>query len=196
MRWSVRREGPALRCGAGGCDVRRSPNRGQVNTVRLHYRVRTKHSLTHLRADGSVTMVDVGAKAQTQRTAVARAIVRLGREAFAALKSGTLKKGDALAAAQIAGILAAKRTAELIPLCHPLPLTHVDVRCRLQSGSVIVTATASCLGPTGVEMEALTAASVAALAIYDMCKALNRGITIEQVALLEKTGGKSGAYRR
>lgn len=158
--------------------------------------MKSKRGLTHLKADGSVAMVDVGAKARTQRRAVATATVRLGRAAFAALKSGALEKGDALATAQIAGILAAKRTSELIPLCHPLPLSHIDVRCKLRSGSVVVTASASCLGPTGVEMEALTAASIAALALYDMCKALDRGITIEQIALLEKTGGKSGTYRR
>jgi cyclic pyranopterin phosphate synthase len=142
-------------------------------------------------------MVDVGGKANTRRTAVAEAVVRMNAAAHKALKSGSLKKGDALAAAQTAGIFAAKRTADLIPLCHPLALSRVDVSIRLRGrDAVVVTCAASCRGPTGVEMEAMTGASVAALTLYDMCKSLDRGITIESVRLLKKTGGKSGAYRR
>ncbi len=155
-----------------------------------------KRTLTHVKSDRSVTMVDVGPKDLTRRTAVAEAIVHLGRAAMRALKAGALKKGDALATAQIAGILAAKRTSELIPLCHPIALTHVDVGFELRGDAVVVTASASCVGQTGVEMEALTAAAVSALTIYDMCKALDRGIVIESVRLREKTGGKSGDYRR
>jgi cyclic pyranopterin monophosphate synthase len=142
-------------------------------------------------------MVDVGGKAATRRTAVAEAVVRMSATAHKALKTGSLKKGDALAAAQTAGIFAAKRTADLIPLCHPLALSRVDVSIRLRGrDAVVVTCVASCYGPTGVEMEAMTGASIAALTVYDMCKALDRGITIESVRLLKKTGGKSGAYRR
>lgn len=156
-----------------------------------------KSRLSHVAADGSVRMVDVGAKDRTLRSAIAEAIVRMKPAARRALKQGLLKKGDALAAAQIAGIVAAKRTAELIPLAHPLALTHVDVRCALEgANSVRITCTAACTGPTGVEMEALVGAAVAALALYDMCKALDRGITIESLRLLEKRGGKSGVYRR
>ena len=156
-----------------------------------------KAKLTHVKSDGSVRMVDVGAKKLTERIATAEAIVRMNAAAHRALKQGSTKKGDALAAAQIAGILAAKKTADLIPLCHPLALTDVDLQVRLASGgAAIVTCTARCVGPTGVEMEAMTGACVAALTLYDMCKALDRGISIESVKLLEKSGGKSGTYRR
>lgn len=156
-----------------------------------------KAKLTHVRSDGSVRMVDVGRKSPTQRVAAAQAVVRMNKAAHRALKSGSLKKGDALATAQIAGVLAAKRTADLIPLCHPLPLTHIDVAIRLRGDdSAVVVCTAKCLGPTGVEMEAMTGACVAALTLYDMCKALDRGIVIDSVQLLEKSGGKSGTYRR
>ena len=156
-----------------------------------------KAKLSHVRPDGSVRMVDVGRKARTARTATAAAVVRMSGAAHRALKAGTLVKGDALATAQIAGVLAAKRTPELIPLCHPLQLTHVDVAIRLAAANTaVVTCTASCNGPTGVEMEAMTGACVAALTLYDMCKAADRGIVIESVRLLEKSGGKSGSYRR
>lgn len=141
-------------------------------------------------------MVDVGPKRATQREASARAIVRMNAAAHRALKSGDLKKGDALATARIAGIMAAKKTATLIPLCHPLALTHVDVDISLRgSDTATVTCSARCTGPTGVEMEAMTGACVAALTIYDMCKALDSGIVIESVKLLAKSGGRSGAYR-
>lgn len=142
-------------------------------------------------------MVDVGAKAATMRTAIAEATVRMSDSAARALKTGALKKGDALAVAQIAGVQAAKRTAELIPLAHPLALTHVEVTCAFKGRAAVrIMCSASVNAQTGVEMEALTGAAIAALTIYDMCKALDRGITIERLRLLEKRGGKSGAYRR
>jgi len=159
--------------------------------------VAKRKTLTHVRRDGSVHMVDVGAKASTKRTATAEAIVRMNAPAHRALSRGLVKKGDASAAAQIAGILAAKRTPELIPLCHPLKLDSIDVKVRLRGRDcAVITCTVSCTGPTGVEMEAMVGAGVAALALYDMCKALDRGIAIESLRLLEKSGGKSGAYRR
>ena len=150
---------------------------------------------SHVAADGSIAMVDVGAKAVTRRTARACALVRLPPAAAEALRAATLPKGDALAAAQIAGILAAKRTGDLIPLCHPLPLDAVDVTFRWDEPAVLrVEAVATTTAKTGVEMEALVAASVAALTVYDMCKSVDKGIVVEQVRLLEKTGGKSGDW--
>jgi len=151
--------------------------------------------LSHVNADGSIAMVDVGAKAVTRRTARACAFVRLPPRAADALRRSTLPKGDALVAAQIAGIFAAKRTGELIPLCHPLPLDAVEVRFAWDEETVLrIEASASTSAKTGVEMEALVAAGVAALTIYDMCKSVDKGIVIEQVRLLEKTGGKSGDW--
>ena len=153
--------------------------------------------LTHVARDGSVRMVNVGAKASTARTAIAEATITMSPAAARALKEGALKKGDALAVARIAGIQAAKRAAELIPLAHPLALSHVDVECAFRgTRSVRVTCTASVSAQTGVEMEALTGAAVAALTIYDMCKAMDRGMTIDGLRLLEKRGGGSGVYRR
>jgi cyclic pyranopterin phosphate synthase len=150
---------------------------------------------SHVAADGSIAMVDVGAKAVTRRTARACALVRLPPRAAEALREATLPKGDAFAAAQVAGILAAKRTGELIPLCHPLPLDAVDVTFRWDEPAVLrVEAVATTTAKTGVEMEALVAASVAALTIYDMCKSVDKGIVVETVRLLEKTGGKSGDW--
>jgi cyclic pyranopterin phosphate synthase len=152
--------------------------------------------LSHVRADGSLAMVDVGAKAATARTARAEARVRLNGAAAAALRDATLAKGDAFAAAQLAGIMAAKRTGELIPLAHPIPLGAVDVAFAWDGdGALRIESRATTVGQTGVEMEALVAASVAALTIYDMCKAVDKGIVIERVRLLEKTGGKSGDWR-
>ncbi|MBV9438355.1 MAG: cyclic pyranopterin monophosphate synthase MoaC [Candidatus Eremiobacteraeota bacterium] len=151
--------------------------------------------LSHVREDGSLAMVDVGAKAPTARTARAEARVRLTPRAAEALRSATLPKGDAFVAAQLAGILAAKRTDELIPLAHPLSVSAVDVSFAWDGETVLaIRSRASTVGPTGVEMEALVAASVAALAIYDMCKAADKGIAIESVRLIEKTGGKSGTW--
>ncbi len=152
----------------------------------------------HLDARGRARMVDVGAKATTARRAVARGRVRLAPPAFAALSEGRLSKGDALAVARLAGILAAKKTSELVPLAHPITLDAVTVDCALDAAQreVVVTATASTNARTGVEMEALTAVAGACLAIYDMAKALDRGIEIREIVLLEKTGGRSGRYRR
>jgi cyclic pyranopterin phosphate synthase len=155
--------------------------------------------LSHYDASGRVAMVDVTAKPHTSRTAVAHAFVRTEPATLRAIRGtgkARISKGNPLEIARIAGIAAAKRTSELIPLCHPLALTHVDVRCELCQNGVEVTSEATATGPTGVEMEALTAASVAALTIYDMCKAVERGITIERVYLVKKSGGKSGTYER
>jgi cyclic pyranopterin phosphate synthase len=153
--------------------------------------------LSHLREDGSLAMVDVGGKAVTARTARAEAFVRLSEDAANALRGATLAKGDALAAAQLAGIMAAKRTGELIPLAHPIPLGAVDVAFGWDEPATLrIESRATTVGQTGVEMEAMVAASVAALTIYDMCKALDKGIVVERVRLIEKTGGKSGDWRR
>jgi cyclic pyranopterin monophosphate synthase len=150
--------------------------------------------LSHYDASGAPCMVDVSAKPPTRRTARAHAFVRISAEALAALPSNP--KGDVLEVARIAGIQAAKRTWELIPLCHPLPLTYAGVDARIEAGGVRIEAEASATGPTGVEMEALTAATVAALTVYDMIKALDRAASIEQVYVTRKKGGKSGTYRR
>lgn len=150
--------------------------------------------LSHYDATGKASMVDVSEKAVTERTATAHAFVQMPAHVIAALPDN--KKGNPLEVARIAGIMAAKKTAELIPLCHPLPLTHVAVELTVQSEGVKITSTAATSAQTGVEMEALTAASIAALTVYDMTKALDKRIEIGQIHLLEKTGGKSGAYRR
>jgi len=152
----------------------------------------------HLDSRGRARMVDVGGKATTQRRAVARGRVRLNAAAFAAISEGRLSKGDALAVARLAGILAAKKTAEIVPLAHPISLDAVSVECDLepQSREVVVTATASTAARTGVEMEALTAVAGACLALYDMAKSLDRSIEIREIVLLEKMGGRSGRYRR
>jgi cyclic pyranopterin phosphate synthase len=139
-------------------------------------------------------MVDVSAKPATRRTASASAFVELSAAVLAALPSNP--KGDPLQVARLAGIQAAKRTSELIPLCHPLPLTHVDVEAEVVSGGIRIVASAATTGPTGVEMEALTAAAVAALTVYDMTKALDKGIVIRELRLESKTGGKSGGFKR
>ncbi|MBN2317953.1 MAG: cyclic pyranopterin monophosphate synthase MoaC [Acidobacteria bacterium] len=152
--------------------------------------------LTHLDSDGKARMVDVTAKPVTSRTALAESFIRLSRKTSSLLRDGNLPKGNALETARLAGILAAKRTPDLIPLCHPLLLTHVDVEAKTRRDGVHFLASVSCSGTTGVEMEALTAASVAALTLYDMVKAVEKGATIETVRLLEKSGGKSGLYKR
>ena len=151
--------------------------------------------LTHLDEHGAARMVDVGAKPESKRKAVAEGRIRMSGEALAALWDGTGPKGDALATARIAGIMAAKKTGELIPLCHPLALDAVTVAFERESDAIRVTATTSCTGRTGVEMEAMTAASVALLTLYDMGKAVDRAMTIEGVRLIEKLGGKSGHWR-
>ena len=154
--------------------------------------------LTHLNEDGEARMVDVSGKEPSDRKAVARAVVRMEPATAAAVAAGDAPKGDVLASARIAGIMAAKRTAELIPLCHPLGLDHLEVDGVIDAGAGTVTLTASATvhGPTGVEMEAMTAVSIAALTVYDMVKGLERGVTIERVELLEKSGGRSGHWTR
>lgn len=141
-------------------------------------------------------MVDTSAKQQTARRAVASARVLMSPETVEAVRGGRTPKGDPLETARLAGIMAAKRTSELIPLCHPLPLTHIDVRAELEDTGVYLEAEAATTAQTGVEMEALTAASVAALTIYDMCKAVDKAMTITDIRLELKTGGKSGEYKR
>jgi cyclic pyranopterin phosphate synthase len=150
--------------------------------------------LSHFDAAGQPRMVDVGEKGATRRTARAHAFVRMSRKVLDALPNNP--KGDPLAVARVAGIMAAKRTSELIPLCHSLPLSHADVDIMVEADGVRIIASAATTAQTGVEMEALTAASVAALTVYDMTKALDKGIEIQDIYLLEKTGGKSGDFRR
>ena len=153
-------------------------------------------SLPHLDESGAARMVDVSDKVATVRTAVATGSVRLSAEAVAALRDRTVPKGDALAVARIAGIQGAKRTADLIPLCHPLPLTGADVEVQVVDDGVRITATVRTTGPTGVEMEALTAVSVAALSVIDMIKAIDRAAVIGEVQVESKTGGRRGDWRR
>jgi cyclic pyranopterin phosphate synthase len=154
--------------------------------------------LSHLDEQGRARMVDVGSKAVTDRRAVARAVVQMSPRTAAAVAAGDAPKGDVLGTARLAGIGAAKRTSDLIPLCHPIPLTFVGVEADVDAaaGTVTLTAEARASGRTGVEMEALTAASVAALTIYDMVKGMERGVSITDVALLQKSGGRSGEWRR
>ena len=152
--------------------------------------------LTHLNARGEAHIVDVGNKPVTARRAVARARLEARPETVAAITGGTLKKGDALAVARIAGIMAAKKTAELIPLCHPIALDKVEVVIVAEGDGLTVTATAETRDRTGVEMEAMTAASVAALTLYDMAKGIDRAMRVTAVELMEKTGGKSGDFSR
>ena len=153
--------------------------------------------LSHIDAQGNAVMVDVSAKDVTQRTATAEGRVMMAPETLERITARGFKKGDVLAVAQLAGIMAAKRTADLIPLCHPLPLSAVTVELEPlpEQGCVVVRATCKVTGRTGVEMEALTAASVAALTVYDMCKAVDRGMRITDLRLLHKDGGRSGEFR-
>lgn len=152
--------------------------------------------LSHLDAEGRLAMVDVSAKPTTGRVAKAQAVVEMAPATSAALTAGTLKKGDAIATARIAGIMAAKRTSELIPLCHGLALDHVEIEIRLEPARAVIETTAVTTARTGVEMEALTAASVAALTLYDMAKAIDRSMVIGEILLLEKHGGRSGSWVR
>jgi cyclic pyranopterin phosphate synthase len=152
--------------------------------------------LTHMDNKGRARMVDVSEKAPTFRRAVAESFIRLSNSTMDVLLDGKLPKGNAIETARLAGVMAAKRTHELIPLCHPLLLTHVNIEAYPQKDGVRFEASVACSGNTGVEMEALTAASMAALTLYDMVKAVEKGATIETVRLLEKSGGKSGLYRR
>lgn len=150
--------------------------------------------LTHLNAQGEAHMVDVSAKADTARTAIAQSQVELTPAIVAAITDNSLPKGDLFATVRIAGIQAAKKCSDLIPLCHPLPLSKITVDIELQGNSLVIRALCKTTGKTGVEMEALTAASVAALTVYDMCKGLDKGMVIRETRLLEKTGGKSGDW--
>ena len=154
-----------------------------------------KKKITHLNDRGEMHMVDIGEKPETLRQAIAQSKIRMSAAAKAALEKGS-SKGDVFAAARLAGIMAAKKTAELILLCHPLGLSHVEVNIELRAAYVDIRVVAENTGKTGVEMEAMTAASVAALTVYDMLKAVDRGMTIEQVRLLRKSGGKSGLWKR
>jgi cyclic pyranopterin phosphate synthase len=153
-------------------------------------------TLTHLDEEGRARMVDVGDKPVTTRTAEASGFVKMAAATVAAIREGRTPKGDPLEAARLAGIMAAKRTAELIPLCHPLPLNHADVQLDVRDDGIAIRATARTDSKTGVEMEALTAASIAALTIYDMCKAIDKAMVISDIRLESKTGGRSGDYRR
>ena len=154
------------------------------------------NELSHIDREGRVAMVDTSGKEPSGRRATASARVLMSPATVAAVRERRTPKGDPLETARLAGIMAAKRTADLIPLCHPLPLTHVDVRATLDESGVLISAEAATNAQTGVEMEALTAASVAALTIYDMCKAVDKAITITDLRLETKTGGKSGTYQR
>ncbi len=152
--------------------------------------------LTHFDKDGRVNMVDVGGKDVTERLAVARGSVHMSAATLDHLKSGLNKKGDVLTVAELAGIMGAKKTSEIIPLCHPLPLTSVKVELSVSEIGVDVTARAKTRGQTGVEMEALTAVSIACLTVYDMLKAVDKGMVITDIELMEKTGGKSGHWKK
>lgn len=152
--------------------------------------------LTHINEQGRARMVDVTGKAETTRTAVAEGRIRMSRETAELIRTGGMAKGDVLAVAQVAGIMAAKRTPDLIPMCHTLCLTGVDIAFTLEEEGVHIQATVRCKGETGVEMEALTAVSAAALTIYDMCKAVQKDMEIGEIRLCRKTGGKSGDYEK
>lgn len=154
-----------------------------------------RKSLTHIDARGAARMVDVGAKAVTERRATARGMLLLSSQTLALVRDGRTPKGDVLASARLAGIMAAKRTSELIPLAHPLPITHASVELVVETEGIAIEATVATTAQTGVEMEALTAVSVAALTLYDMLKAIERGARITDVRLVAKSGGRSGEYR-
>ena len=155
-------------------------------------------AFTHLDSEGQVRMVDVSVKEQTQRFALARGSISMSPETFSKIQLQKVKKGNVLETARIAGVMAAKKTAELIPMCHPLMITHVQVDFEMNTDrhAIQITASVRNTGPTGVEMEALTAVSVAALTIYDMCKSYDKEMIIDHIRLMEKSGGKSGFYRR
>ena len=162
------------------------------------YKEQALAELTHFNSAGDAHMVDVGAKPETERRAVAQGRIVMQAQTLARILAGTQAKGDVLGIARIAGIMAAKKTADLIPLCHPLPLTRVEIDFTPQpdTHAILCRASAETRGRTGVEMEALTAVNVALLTIYDMCKAVDRGMTMQDIGLLEKSGGKSGTWRR
>lgn len=152
---------------------------------------------THFNEQGRARMVDVSEKGETARTAAARSVVQMKPETLKQIQAGELKKGDVLGVAQVAGIMAAKRTSEWIPMCHPLSLTGIDISFRFEQGNqLVIEATVKTTGPTGVEMEALTAVSAASLTVYDMCKAADKEMIIQQTMLISKTGGQSGDFQR
>ncbi len=153
-------------------------------------------TLTHLDADGAAHMVDVGDKAVTRREAVATGTITMSAAALTAIRDGAVKKGDVLAVARVAGIMAAKRTSDLIPLCHPLPITRVSVDLALESEGISATATVATDGKTGVEMEALTAVSAALLTVYDMAKAIDKAMILHDIQVIAKSGGRSGNWQR
>lgn len=157
----------------------------------------SKNKLTHLNEEGRARMVDVGEKAATLREATAEAVVVMKPETLALIKEGGIKKGDVLAVSQVAGVMAAKRTADIIPMCHPIAITGIDINFSFMDDERLrIEATVRTVERTGVEMEALTAATTAALTVYDMAKAVDKGMTVESVRLLRKSGGKSGVYER
>jgi cyclic pyranopterin monophosphate synthase len=178
---------------SGGCDEERNEGRMMVSSPNND----PSDALTHIGARGEARMVDVSEKDATSRVAVAEGRVRMDAATLTAILAGDAKKGDVIGAARIAGIMAAKKTAELIPLCHPLQLSKIEVDIAPEESmqGLKVRAEARCVGPTGVEMEALTAVAVACLTIYDMAKAIDRGMSVEDVRLVEKRGGKSGEWR-
>jgi cyclic pyranopterin monophosphate synthase len=167
---------------------------GAPRVLKKRQTVKGKASLSHIDAHGRIQMVDVGEKPVTAREAVARGRIRMSKEAVGQIRSGAVKKGDPLQAARLAGIMAAKRTAELIPLCHPLPLSHVEVMLSPVPDGYEIEARVRTTAQTGVEMEALTAVAVAALTIYDMLKGVDKAMTIGEIRLTEKRGGRSGEY--
>ena len=156
----------------------------------------TEQEFTHLNSRGEARMVDISPKEPTSRKALAKAQISMSEETLKSLTQGTIAKGDVFAIARVAGIQAAKKTSELIPLCHPLMLNTVEINFDINENNVSIEAVATTLSQTGVEMEALTACSIAALTIYDMCKSADKGMVISDLALWEKTGGKSGPYKR
>jgi cyclic pyranopterin monophosphate synthase len=158
--------------------------------------VRSAEGLSHVDESGRIRMVDVGDKAETAREAIARGRISVGPAALRAIRAGKVKKGDPLQSARLAGIMAAKRTSELIPLCHPLPISHVDVAITREKTGYVIEARVRTTARTGVEMEALTAVAVAALTIFDMLKALDKTMVIGEICVIEKRGGRSGEYRR
>lgn len=168
----------------------------QMTIPEADHAAREGAGLSHFNAEGGAHMVDVGPKPPTRRIAVASGLVRMRPETAAVIREGRAGKGDVLGVAQLAGIMATKRTADLIPLCHPIPVTHVDVSLEVAENSVSIRAQVETYGKTGVEMEALTAVSAAALTVYDMTKAIDRGMTIESIRLESKEGGRSGAWER
>jgi cyclic pyranopterin phosphate synthase len=194
LQWSGKAESSGWALALSGSDACLANSAARVWLLELAQGRSMSEKLSHFDEAGQARMVDVGAKVETRREAVAAAFVELNEAVLAALPRNP--KGNPLEVARFAGIQAAKRTSELIPMCHPLSLSYVDVQATVVAGGVEIRATAATVAGTGVEMEAMTAAAVAALTVYDMTKALDKGIRIREIVLLSKTGGKSGAYTR